>query len=134
MFVDAAAIVAIVSDEPEAARCGNAIVQAAAPFTSAMAVWEATMALCRPEKLGIPVETSLKIVTRFLDERDIALRDLPPAQDATGLSVEAATRFRNNAIRLNLADCFHYACARHYGVPMLSTADEFRLTDLETVP
>lgn len=134
MFVDAAAIVAILSQEPEAARCADAIVAAKDPFTSAIAVWEAAMALCRPEKLAIPVETGLKIVQRFLDERDIALRDLPPAQDATELSVEAAARFRNNAIRLNLADCFHYACARHYGVPMLSTADEFRLTDLETVP
>ncbi|TIT13594.1 MAG: type II toxin-antitoxin system VapC family toxin, partial [Mesorhizobium sp.] len=27
----------------------------------------------------------------------------------------------------------HYACAHYYAVPMLSTADEFRLTDLETV-
>ncbi len=134
MFVDAAAIVAILSQEPEAARCADAIVAAKDPFTSTIATWEAAMALCRPEKLAIPVETGLKIVQRFLDERGIALRDLPPAQDAVDLSVEAAGRFRNNAIRLNLADCFHYACARHYGVPMLSTADEFRLTDLETVP
>jgi len=133
MFVDAAAIVAILSHEPEAQRCGEAIVRATNPFTSPIAVWEAAMALCRPEKLGIPVETSLKIVTRFLDERAIALRDFPPAQDTARLSIEAASRFRNNAIRLNLADCFHYACARHHGVAMLSTADEFRLTDLETV-
>lgn len=134
MFVDAAAIVAILSQEPEAARCADAIVRAESPFTSAIAVWEAAMALSRPEKLGIQVETGLKIVNRFLEERDIAIRDLPPAQDAASLSVEAASRFRNNTIRLNLADCFHYACARHFGVPMLSTADEFRLTDLETIP
>lgn len=135
MFVDAAAIVAILSEEPEAARCAGAIVGAESPFTSAIAVWEAAMALGRPEKLDIPVETSLKIVQRFLDERDIDLRDLPhlPPAHAAALSVEAASRFRSKAIRLNLADCFHYACARHYGVPMLSTADEFRLTDLETV-
>jgi ribonuclease VapC len=134
MFVDAAAIVAILSQESEATRCSNAIVDAKSPFTSAIAVCEAAMALCRPEKLGISIETSLKIVHRFLEERDIVLRDLPPAQDAASLSIEAAARFRNSAIRLNLADCFHYACARHYDASMLSTADEFRLTDLETVP
>lgn len=33
-----------------------------------------------------------------------------------------------------LADCFHYACAKHAGVPVLSTADEFCFTDLEVVP
>lgn len=134
MFVDAAAIVAILSHEPEATRCANAVVGAASPFTSAIAVWEAAMALSRPEKLNVSAGTSLKIVNRFLDDRAVALYDLPPAHDAAILSVEAASRFCNNAIRLNLADCFHYACARHYGVPMLSTADEFRLTDLETVP
>ncbi|MGB3834895.1 MAG: type II toxin-antitoxin system VapC family toxin [Mesorhizobium sp.] len=134
MFVDAAALVAILSDEPEAARCSAAIAAAANPFASAVAVWEAAMALARPEKLGLPVEASAALVVRFMDERAIALRDLPPASETVALSVEAAARFRNNTIRLNLADCFHYACARHHGVPMLSTDDEFRLTDLETVP
>jgi hypothetical protein len=39
-------------------------------------------------------------------------------------------------MRLNLADGFHYAacCARHYQVPLLSTAAEFRFNDSETVP
>jgi ribonuclease VapC len=134
MFVDAAAIVAMLSNEVEAERCAQAVVQASVPFTSAIAVWEAAMALSRPEKLAIPVTVCLEIVSRFLEERAIALRELPPAPEATSLSIEAASRFRNNAIRLNIADCFHYACARYYAVPMLSTADEFRLTDLETVP
>ncbi|PSJ62422.1 VapC toxin family PIN domain ribonuclease [Mesorhizobium soli] len=133
MFIDAAAIVAILSDEAEAGRCAEAIVDATNPFTSAIAVWEAAMALARPEKLAAPVELTSKIVTRFLDERGIAVRELPPAEESVSLSIEAASRFRNNAIRLNMADCFHYACARYYGAPMLSTADEFRLTDLQTV-
>jgi ribonuclease VapC len=134
MFVDAAAIVAMLSHEAEAQRCAQAVMEASAPFTSAIAVWEASMALSRSEKLAIPVALSLKIASRFLEERAIALRELPPADEATSLSVEAASRFRNNAIRLNMADCFHYACARYYAVPILSTADEFRLTDLATVP
>lgn len=134
MFIDAAAIVAMLSNEAEAERCARALVDTSAPFTSAIAVWEAAMALSRPEKLAMPIAICAEIVRRFLDERAIALRELPPAPEATSLSVEAASRFRNNAIRLNMADCFHYACARYYAVPILSTADEFRLTDLETVP
>ena len=134
MFVDAAAIVAMLSNEAEAERCAQAVVDASTPFTSAIALWEAAVALARPEKLAIPVARSAEIVSRFLEERAIALRELPPAPEAASLSVEAASRFRSNAIRLNMADCFHYACARYYAVPMLSTADEFRLTDLETVP
>ncbi|TGQ56899.1 PIN domain-containing protein [Mesorhizobium sp. M1C.F.Ca.ET.193.01.1.1] len=134
MFVDAAAIVAMLSNEAEAERCARAVMDASTPFTSAIAAWEAAMALARPEKLAIPVARSAEIVSRFLEERAIALRELPPAPEAASLSVEAASRFRSNAIPLNMADCFHYACARYYAVPMLSTAGEFRLTDLETVP
>ncbi|ESW87035.1 type II toxin-antitoxin system VapC family toxin [Mesorhizobium sp. C280B] len=133
MFIDAAAIVAMLSQEAEAQRCAQAVMKASAPFTSAIAVWEAAMALSRSEKLAVPIATSFKIVSRFLEERGITLRELPPPSDAASLSVEAASRFRNNAGRLNMADCFHYACARYYAVPMLSTADEFRFTDLETV-
>ncbi|MER9240372.1 type II toxin-antitoxin system VapC family toxin [Mesorhizobium sp. M0633] len=133
MFIDAAAIVAILSNEAEAQRCAQAVMKASAPFTSAIAVWEAAMALSRSEKLAVPVATSFKIVSRFLEERGITLRELPPPSDAASLSVEAASRFRNNTGRLNMADCFHYACARYYAVPMLSTADEFRFRDLETV-
>ena len=70
----------------------------------------------------------------FLDENGIELRQLPPPAEVAALSIDAAHRYRSGPRRLNLADCFHYACARHYGVPILSTDDEFRFTDLEVVP
>lgn len=134
MFVDAAAIVAILSDEAEAERCSQAMMEAPSPIASPIAIWEAAVALARPDKLALPLETAARLVLRFLDDRGIAIRDLPQAAAATSLSLEAARRFRSGPMRLNLADCFHYACARHYRVPILSTAGEFRFTDIETVP
>jgi ribonuclease VapC len=134
MFIDAAAIVAILSEEAEAERCSKAIVAAAEPITSPIAVWETAVALARPDKLDLPLEMAENLVLRFLENRDIAIRDLPEAREATLLSLQAARRFRTGPMRLNLADCFHYACARHYGVPILSTAGEFRFIDRETVP
>ena len=134
MFVDAAAMVAVLSLEAEAERCLNAISAASAPFTSPIAVWEATLSLARPNKLSLPLAASQQLVMRFLDERGIDLRDLPPPPEAAALSLEAAQRFGSGKRRLNLADCFHYACARHHNVPILSTDGEFRLTDLATVP
>lgn len=134
MFVDAAAIIAILSDENEAERCSNALAEATDRFTSAIAVWEAAVALARPDKFAISVDDGARLVTAFLEERDISVRDLPAPATAVSLSLNAAMRFRSGPNRLNLADCFHYACARHYGVPILSTAEEFRFTDLETVP
>jgi ribonuclease VapC len=134
MFVDAAAIIAILADEPEARRCSEALVRAESSFTSPIAVWEAVMALARADKFDIAVDVSAALVTRFLEERAISVRDLPPNREAMRLSLEAASRFRNKAIRLNLADCFHYACAKYYVASILSTAEEFRSTDLEIVP
>jgi len=122
MFVDVAAIVAVLSDEPEVERCAAALIEAVAPVTSAIAVSEAAVALARPDKLDVSVEVTEQI------------RDLPPAREAATLALEAARRFRSGAMRLNLADCFHYACDRYYHTPILSTAAEFRFTDLETVP
>jgi ribonuclease VapC len=84
--------------------------------------------------LNLAIEQSERMVRRLLEERGVTLCDLPPANEAIALGHEAAGRFRGRSGRLNLADCFHYACARHYRVPILSTADEFRFTDIETVP
>ena len=133
MFIDAAALIAILSDEEESARCSAAIIKSQERITSAIAVWESAVALARPDKLAIPVARAERMVMRFLEERGIALCELPEARSAVALSLSAAHRYRGGTHRLNLADCFHYACAKHLGVPILSTADEFRFTDIETV-
>jgi ribonuclease VapC len=134
MFVDAAAIIAIIAEEPEAGRCAAAMSAAEKRITSPIAVWEAAVALARPEKSAQPVSVTTAVVSEFLQERAIEIVDLPPADVLVSLTTDAAARFRSGKNRLNLADCFHYACARHFEMSMLSTADEFHFTDLETVP
>lgn len=133
MFVDAAAVVAILSDEPEADRCTAALDGShSEPVTSAIAAWEASIALSR--KFELPPDVTKTLVTNFLDERGVNLVDLPDPQTALTLSIDAAARYRKGSNKLNLADCFHYACAKTLGIPILSTADEFRSTDVATIP
>ncbi len=134
MFVDACAIIALLSDEPEADRVSQAIAGASKRITSPVAVLEAVLGLARPDKFGLSVEALEPLVMEFLDERGIEVRDLPPAKRATTLALAAAHRWRSGRHGLNLGDCLHYACAKYYRVPILATADEFRQTDLETVP
>ena len=134
MFVDACAIIAVLSDEPEADRVSDALVSAERRMTSPVAVLEAALGLARPDKFGLSVEAVEPIVLEFLDERGIEIWGLPPAMEATRLALSAAHRYRAGRHGLNLGDCLHYACARFYGVPILATDDEFRQTDLETVP
>ena len=134
MFVDACAIIAVLADEPEADRISEALVSAPERLTSPVAVLEAALGLARADKFDLSVAAVEALVLEFLDERGIDIRDLPPAMETTRLALSAADRFRAGRHGLNLGDCLHYACAKYYGVPILATADEFRQTDLETVP
>ena len=134
MFVDASAIIALLSDEPEADRVSDALGLAEQRMTSPVAVLETALGLARPDKFGLPLEALEPLILEFLDARGIEIRDLPPAQETTRLALSAAHRYRRGRHGLNLGDCLHYACAKFYGVPILATAGEFRQTDLETVP
>jgi ribonuclease VapC len=134
MFVDACAMIAVLSDEPEADRVSEALVSAERRMTSPVAVLEAVLGLARPSKFGLSVGAVEPIVLEFLDERGIEIQDLPPAMEATRLALSAAHRYRSGRHGLNFGDCLHYACAKFYNVPILATDEEFRETDLETVP
>ena len=134
MFVDACAIIAVLSDEPEAERVSRALAGATKRITSPVAVLETVIALARADKFNLSTEAVEPLVLEFLEARGIEIRDLPPAKRATTLSLAAAHRYRSGRHGLNLGDCLHYACAKYYRVPILATADEFRQSDLETVP
>jgi ribonuclease VapC len=134
MFVDACAIIALLSDEPEADRISGALASAGHRMTSPVAVLEAALNLARADKFGLSVQDVEPLILEFLDEWGIEICDLPPARETTRLALSAAHRYRAGRHGLNLGDCLHYACAKFYGVPILATADEFRQTDLETVP
>ena len=134
IFVDACAIIALLSDEAEADRVSAALAAAERCVTSPVAVLEAVLGLARPDKFNMSVQAVEPIVLEFLDEREIEIRDLPPAEEATRFALSAAHRYRGGRRGLNLGDCLHYACAKFYGVPILATDDEFRQTDLDTVP
>ncbi len=132
MFVDACAIIAVLSKEPEAERISEVLASAPAPITSAVAVLEVVLSLSRPDKLNLPIHAIEDLVLDFLAERGIVIKDLPPASEATKLAISAADRYRTGRHGLNLGDCLHYAFAKHYAVPILATANEFKQTDLET--
>lgn len=134
MFIDARAIIALLSDEPEAERVSAAIATAAGSFTSPVAVLEAALGLARPDKFDLTIEAVEPLLLEFLDERGIEIRDLPPAPETTALALSAAHRYRAGRRRLNLGDCLHYACAKYHDVAILATDNEFRQTDLRTVP
>jgi ribonuclease VapC len=134
MFVDASALVAAFSAEAEEGRIEAVLNSATAAFTSPLAVLEAALALARAEKWNAPVDEVTASVLTLLEDSGVAVREADDPVAIALLAGEAARRFRAGRRRLNLADCMHYAFARHYDVPILATADEFRQTDLTVVP
>lgn len=130
MFVDASAIVAILTGEPEADSLADALESARSAITSPIAIFEATMAICR--KRHSSVAEAERDVREFLHTAqvecvEITSRDVETALDAAGRYGKG----RGHPAQLNLGDCFAYAVARNFRAPLLFKGRDFSLTDIE---
>lgn len=131
MFVDASAIVAILNREPEADTFADAIENSAAPVTSPIAVFEATLGLCRLRHAS--VEEAAADVAEFLSVA--AIQCLPIAAEEADTALVAAARYgkgRGHPAQLNLGDCFAYAMARNRRIPLLFKGNDFTKTDIDS--
>jgi ribonuclease VapC len=130
MFVDASAIVAMMTDERHAAELAARLGRAATRLTSAVAVFEATAAVARV--LALPVPTAGEAVSEFLGLMAIEVVPLPA--EIAPLAVDAFARFgkgQRHPAQLNMGDCVAYACARFYEQPLLFKGADFSQTDVE---
>lgn len=130
MFVDASAIVAMMTDEDQARTLAVRLESSATRLTSAVAVFEATAAVARI--LALPVRDAGEAVAKFLALMNIELVALPP--EIAPIAVDAFARFgkgQRHAAQLNMGDCFAYACARYYNQPLLFKGSDFSETDIE---
>jgi ribonuclease VapC len=138
MFVDASAIIAIMTGEPDAEALAAHIDAARTkrPVTSVLAAWEATVGLYRKKR--IPMVEAEARVQEFIDAAGIQVLSIGSRELPTAL--QAFERYgrhrypdseRNSA--LNLADCFHYATAKACRAPILTKDAGFALTDVATL-
>jgi ribonuclease VapC len=138
MFVDASAIIAIVTEEPGAEDLAAALDAARSPrpITSVVAAWEATVGLFRKKR--IPMAEAEARIQEFLAAAGVEVLAISSGELPAAL--QAFDRYgrhrypdaeRNSA--LNLADCFHYATAKSYRAPILTIDAGFALTDVATV-
>ena len=129
MFVDTSAIVAMIMREPEAAHLEERLLDAERRSTSAVAIWEAAVAIARIGKVS--PEAAGRDVAAFVDATGMAI--VPIGAEEAALALDAHGRFGKgrHPARLNMGDCFAYACARRRGAPLLYKGDDFALTDVE---
>ncbi|APH73908.1 type II toxin-antitoxin system VapC family toxin [Aquibium oceanicum] len=128
MFVDASALTAMLAEEADGAELMTRMRRSRYRMTSAIAVWEASVALSRLTEKSV-TETRMTL-ERFLDLAEIRTLPLPP--EIAAIALDAFDRFGKgrHPARLNMGDCFAYACARHFGQPLLFKGSDFPLTDI----
>jgi ribonuclease VapC len=138
MFIDASAILAILLEEADGAKLAAALDAAKRrkPITSVLAAWEAAVGLSR--KKGLPISEAESRVREFVETAGLDIVEVSKAELSPAL--QAFDRYgrhryseadRNKA--LNLADCFHYACAKARHMPILHKDVGLALTDIQGV-
>jgi len=131
MFVDASAIVAILTREPEADSLANLLEKARTPITSPLAVFEAALGICR--KRHVSVEEAEEDIREFLDLARVETIPITAAEADTALV--AFSRYgkgRGHPAQLNLGDCFAYAMAKNHRTSMLFKGQDFNHTDIRS--
>ncbi|MEI9852093.1 MAG: type II toxin-antitoxin system VapC family toxin [Sphingomonas sp.] len=127
MIVDSSAIVAILTEEPEALAFASAITNADARISAGnwieLAAVTSRRRLCTAEELD-------QLRTRF----GLTIESVTAEQAGIG---QAAYRSfgigSGHPARLNFGDCFAYALAKATGEPLLFKGDDFVHTDIPRV-
>ena len=130
VFVDASAIVAILTEEDEAQDLADALDQAEDPISSPIAVWEAAASISR--KSGGRARDELEDILAFLGFARIRIEPIEMA--TTTLAVSAFDRYGRRSghpADLNMGDCFAYAFAVERKLPLLYKGKDFSLTDVQ---
>jgi ribonuclease VapC len=131
MFVDASAIVAILTREPEADRLSDVLERAKAPITSPIAIFEAALGICRKRRAS--VEEAEADVGALLEVARIRIVAITEREAETALGAFARYgKGRGHPAQLNLGDCFAYAMAKNHRTTLLFTGGDFEKTDIRS--
>jgi ribonuclease VapC len=125
MIVDSSAVLAILFDEPDAARYAQAIADADACFISAANFVE----------VGIVVEAQTghrggRALDAFLRRAGVTIA--PVSEEQAHVARQAYADFGKGRHRagLNFGDCFSYALSKTSGQPLLFKGNDFGRTDV----
>jgi len=129
MFVDASAIVAILTREPEADTLADVLGEARSPITSPIAIFEAVLGISRKRRGSI--ETTAQDVRDFLSVA--AIQTISITSHEAEAALAAFSRYgkgQRHPAQLNLGDCFAYAMAKNHRTGLLFKGEDFARTDI----
>ena len=128
MFVDASVLCAILLREPEAEAFLDRLDQAPVKITSAVAIMETGLRLFRESGSDLSkVRAQIAALLTAVEIHIVAIGEVE-----AGAALDAHARFGKgrHPARLNMGDCFAYACARTHNAPLLFKGEDFELTDV----
>jgi ribonuclease VapC len=128
LFVDASALVAMIAGEREGEALAEAMRAADDPLWSAMSCWEAVVALRKAR--GISLEAAREEVEAIATVMPFRLVEIGEEERRIALDAHAIYGKGRHAARLNMGDCFAYACAKTNGATLLYKGNDFSYTDL----
>lgn len=139
MFVDASTLVAILTEETGWEDLLLRLKESSSGVqVSPLVRFETVLAVARVQSnnAGFLVSKEAlaaadRALAAFLEDVDAGNVDL--TEEIGASAVDAAMRYGKvvrHPARLNLGDCFAYACAKSLGAPLLYKGGEFALTDL----
>ncbi|MDO1582263.1 type II toxin-antitoxin system VapC family toxin [Rhizobium oryzicola] len=141
-FIDASVIVAILKPEPDAEDLITFLEHVEGPLhVSPLVRMEASLSLARAksEELGQPIKSNPDIAKRAALAVDqfieaLSAQEMPITPQIGVAAREAAQLFgkaSGHPAKLNMGDCFAYACAKVAGMPLVFKGEDFVHTDIE---
>jgi ribonuclease VapC len=128
LFVDASALVALLAPENDAGLIANALDSETERLWSAMTQWEAVTALCRSH--GYEWRSAQRTVNDLAAIKDFQMVAIGTPEAVIALQAFERYGKGRHPARLNMGDCFAYACAKTNDARLLYKGDDFSKTDL----
>ena len=129
VFLDASSIVAIMTSETGFDALAKRIGRGGEFRTSALAIYEATLAVARISDGDI--RQALTDVRAFLKGGAISVVPIHEDHSAGALDAFAMFGKPHHAAKLNMGDCFSYALTKSLNASILFVGHDFSQTDLQ---
>ncbi len=128
LFADASVLVAIMAVEPDRAEWLQRIDKAESVVTSPIAIWETVRAVSR--MVSQPIAEIQHETMLVLNALDIAICAIGDREALAACAAHARYGKGHHRAKLNMGDCFAYACAETNNAGLLYKGDDFAQTDL----
>jgi len=131
IFVDSSAVVAIIANEPDRADLHERLKRYKQRYVSGMVIYESVLGLQRMS--GATHNQMLELVHGFQQSFAFIREPVAITQKVAETAISAFEKFGKgrHPARLNMGDCFSYACAREIKAKLLFKGNDFGQTDIE---